>query len=102
MLETGVNSNAFNFIKVCRIAPFSARMYVHVCRLISSWFQLFEQNTEQMAWVLILIGIVSMFAPKDVVQYCFAVELRAKMCARAAIRAYFRNEAAPNKTHWPE
>ena len=41
---------------------------------------------------------------KDFVRDCFVAQIRAKMCVRAGIRAYLRDEATPNKIlgyeHW--
>ena len=52
-------------------------------------------------------GIVPMFVAKDLkdfVRDCFVAQLRAKMCMRAGIRAYLREEATPSKIlsyeHW--
>ena len=45
-----------------------------------------------------------MFVTKDFVRDCFVAQLRAKMCMRAGIRAYLREEATPSKIlgyeHW--
>ena len=45
-----------------------------------------------------------MFVLKDFVRDCFVAQIRAKMCVRAGIRAYLRDEATPNKIlgyeHW--
>ena len=45
-----------------------------------------------------------MFVAKDFVRDCFVAQLRAKMCMRAGIRAYLREEATPSKIlgyeHW--
>ena len=45
-----------------------------------------------------------MFVLKDFVQDCFVAQICAKMCARAVIRAYLRDEAIRNKIlgyeHW--
>ena len=38
-----------------------------------------------------------MFVAKDFVRDCFVAQLRAKMCMRAGIRAYLREEATPSK-----
>ena len=39
-----------------------------------------------------------MFVLKDlIVQDCFVAQIRAKMCVRAEIRAYLRDEATPSK-----
>ena len=42
-------------------------------------------------------GIVPMFALKDFVRDCFVAQICAKMCVRAGIRAYLRDEAIRNK-----
>ena len=38
-----------------------------------------------------------MFVPKDFVQECFVAQIHAKMCVRAGIRAYLRDEATPSE-----
>ena len=41
-------------------------------------------------------GIVPMFVLKDFVQDCFVAQICAKMCVRAVICAYLRDEAIRN------
>ena len=45
-----------------------------------------------------------MFVLKDFVQDCFVTQICAKLCVRAVIRAYLRDEAIRNKIlgyeHW--
>ena len=45
-----------------------------------------------------------MFIAKDFIRDCFVAQERAKMCIRAEIRAYLREEAKPSKIldyqHW--
>ena len=49
-------------------------------------------------------GIVAMFVLKDFVRDCFVAQICAKMCVRAGICAYLRDEAIRNKIlgyeHW--
>ena len=54
--------------------------------------------------VCMFFGIIPMFVSKDFVRDCFVAQIRAKMCVRAGIRAYLRDEAIRNKIlgyeHW--
>ena len=53
-----------------------------------------------------VLEIVSMFVLKDFVRDCFVAQICAKMCVRAVIGAYLRDEAMPRKIlgyeyeHW--
>ena len=53
---------------------------------------------------IIIIRIVPMFVLKDFVRDCFIAQMCAKMCLRAGICAYLRDEAILNKVlgyeHW--
>ena len=42
-----------------------------------------------------------MFVLKDFVRDCFVAQIRAKMCVRAGIRAYLRDEATPTAEQNP-
>ena len=64
----------------------------------------FGFNRSSSKLVGMFFGIVPMFVLKDFVQDCFVAQICAKMCVRAVIRAYLRDEAIRNKIlkyeHW--
>ena len=64
----------------------------------------FGFNRSSSKLVGMFVGIVPMFVLKDFVQDCFVAQICAKMCVRAVIRAYLRDEAIRNKIldydHW--
>ena len=64
----------------------------------------FGFNRSSSKLVSMFFGIVPMFLLKDFVQDCFVAQICAKMCVRAVIRAYLRDEAIRNKIlgyeHW--
>ena len=64
----------------------------------------FGFNRSSSKLVSMFFGIVPMFVLKDFVQDCFVAQICAKMCVRAVIRAYLRDEAIRNKIlgyeHW--
>ena len=64
----------------------------------------FGFNRSSSKLVSMFFGIVPMFVLKDFVQDCFIAQICAKMCVRAVIRAYLRDEAIRNKIlgyeHW--
>ena len=53
----------------------------------------FGFNRSSSKLVGMFFGIVPMFLLKDFVQDCFVAQICAKMCVRAVIRAYLRDEA---------
>ena len=57
----------------------------------------FGFNRSSSKLVGMFFGIVPMFVLKDFVQDCFVAQICAKMCVRAVIRAYLRDEAIRNK-----
>ena len=64
----------------------------------------FGSNRSSSKLVGMFFGIVPMFVLKDFVQDCFVAQICAKMCVRAVIRAYLRDEAIRKKNlgyeHW--
>ena len=53
----------------------------------------FGFNRLSLKLVGMFFGIVPMFVLKDFVRDCFVAQICAKMCVRAEIRAYLRDEA---------
>ena len=64
----------------------------------------FGFNRSSLKLIGMFFGIVPMFVLKDFVQDCFVAQICAKMCVRAVLRAYLRDEAIQNKIlgyeHW--
>ena len=64
----------------------------------------FGFNRSSSKLVGMFFGIIPMFVLKYFVQDCFVAQICAKMCVRAVIRAYLRDEAIRNKIrgyeHW--
>ena len=64
----------------------------------------FGFNCSSSKLVGMFFGIVPMLVEKDFVQDCFVAQICAKMCVRAVIRAYLRDEVIRNKIlkyeHW--
>ena len=79
---------------------------VSLCTRFSGFSTIFSFGFNRLGSKLVglFFGIVLMFVLKDFVQDCFVAQIRAKMCVRAGIRAYLRDEAIRNKIlgyeHW--
>ena len=98
-----------DFVRDCFVAQICAKMCVRAgretlesvssCTRFSGILKIsnFGFNRSSSKLVGMFFGIVPMFVLNDFVQDCFVAQICAKMCVRAVIRAYLRDEAIRNK-----
>ena len=88
--------NIFNGRWLVTGAPLES---VSLCTRFSGFLTIssFSFNRLSCKLVGMFFGIVPMFVAKDSVGNCFVAQIRAKMCMRAGIRAYLREEATLSK-----
>ena len=73
--------------------------FVSLCTRFSGFLTISSFAFDRLSSKLVgmFSGIVLMFVLKDFVRDCFVAQICAKMCVRAGIRAYLRDEAIWNK-----